>query len=122
MVKRFQEVQRELESSDSPHDVRLLSVTLDPAFDTPQVLRDYAMSKRANPARWQFATGDRDEIARLTSAFSIHVEQNGVLIDHTLATAVIGRDGRIAEIWRGNGWSAAELLDVIRRRGEHDSR
>ena len=100
--------------------MRLLSVTLDPAFDTPQVLRDYAMSKRANPARWQFATGDRDEIARLTSAFSIHVEQNGVLIDHTLATAVIGRDGRIAEIWRGNGWSTAELLDVIRRSDGHE--
>ena len=87
--------------------MRLLSVTLDPAFDTPQVLRDYASSKRADPARWQFATGDPDEIARLTSAFSIHVEQNGVLIDHTLATAVIGRDGRIAEIWRGNGWSTS---------------
>jgi protein SCO1/2 len=121
MVKRFQEVQRQLESSDSHHAVRLLSVTLDPAFDTPQVLRDYATSKRANPARWQFATGERDEIARLTSAFFIHVEQNGVLIDHTLATAVIGRDGRIVEIWRGNGWSAAELLDVIRQSGEHDS-
>jgi protein SCO1 len=122
MVKRFQEVQRELESNDSQHAVRLLSVTLDPSFDTPQVLRDYAMSKQANPARWQFATGNRDEIARLTAAFSIHVEQNGILIDHTLATAVIGRDGRIAEIWRGNGWSTAELLDVIRRSEGHDSR
>ena len=66
--------------------------------------------------------GRPDEIARLTSAFAIHVERNGVLIDHTLATAVVGRDGRIVEIWRGNGWSSAELLDVIRRRGEHDSR
>ena len=93
MVKRFQEVQRELESSDSPYAVRLLSVTLDPSFDTPQVLRDYASSKRADPARWQFATGARDEIARLTSAFSIHVEQNGVLIDHTLATAASRRSG-----------------------------
>ena len=58
---------------------------------------------------------DPDEIARLTNAFAIHVERNGVLIDHTLATAVIGGDGRIAEIWRGNGWSTSELLDVIRR-------
>jgi protein SCO1 len=115
MVKRFQELQRELESSDSQHAVRLLSVTLDPAFDTPQVLRDYAISKGANPARWQFATGEPGEIVRLTAAFSIHVEQKGVLIDHTLATAVIGRDGRIVEIWRGNGWSPAELVDVIRR-------
>jgi protein SCO1/2 len=115
MVKRFQEVQRQLQAAKSLGAVRLLSVTLDPAFDTPQVLRAYASSKGAEPARWQFATGDPDEIARLTSAFSIHVERGGVLIDHTLATAVIGRDGRIAEIWRGNGWASSELLDVLGR-------
>ena len=95
--------------------MRLLSVTLDPAFDTPQVLDAYARAMRADPARWQFVTGRPEEIARLASAFSIHVERNGLLIDHTLATAVIGRDGRIAEIWRGNGWTAAEVIDVLRR-------
>ena len=119
MMKRFQEVQRELESRRSPHpsasDVRLLSVTLDPAFDTPQVLQAYAASKGVDPARWQLATGTPEDIARLTSAFSIHVERGGLLIDHTLATAVIGRDGRIVEIWRGNGWAAAEVVDVLRR-------
>ncbi len=115
MVKRFQQVQQALESSPSPSPVRLVSVTLDPAFDTPPVLREYAASKGADPARWQFATGHPDEIARLTTAFSIHVERGGLLIDHTLATAVVDRDGRIAEIWRGNNWSATEVLDVIRR-------
>ena len=65
-------------------------------------------------ARWQLATGTPEEIAKLTSAFAIHVERGGVLVDHTLATAVIGRDGRIVEIWRGNGWSASELLDKLR--------
>ncbi len=115
MVKRFQQVQRKLESIDSPHPVRLLSVTLDPAFDTPPVLRAYAEGKEANPARWQFATGHADEIARLTSAFSIHVERGGAFVEHTLATAVIGRDGRIEEIWRGNAWSATELFDALRR-------
>ena len=38
----------------------------------------------------------------------------GVLVDHTLATAVIGRDGRVVEIWRGNGWAASELVDKLR--------
>ena len=114
MMKRFQEVQRELESRGAPRDVQLLSVTLDPAFDTPQVLQAYGASKGVNAARWQLATGPSKEIARLTSAFSIHVERGGVLIDHTLATAVIGRDGRVVEIWRGNGWSASELLERLR--------
>ena len=77
MVKRFQELQRKLESSDSQYAVRLLSVTLDPAFDTPQVLRDYATSKGANPARWQFATGDpeRDHEAHVSVLDSRRAER-----------------------------------------------
>jgi len=115
VVKRFQQVQREIERNASLAGVRLLSITLDPAFDTPEVLSAYATAQQANPARWQFATGSTEEIARFASAFSIHVERNGVLIDHTLATAVIGRDGRVAEIWRGNGWTAAEVVETLQR-------
>jgi protein SCO1/2 len=79
------------------------------------VLDAYANAMGADPARWQFVTGDPSEVGRLTSAFSIHTERNGVLLDHTLATAVIDSRGRIAEIWRGNGWNASEVLDVLRR-------
>ena len=57
VVKRFQQVQQNLETDASLAGVRLLSVTLDPAFDTPQVLSAYASAKGANPARWQFVTG-----------------------------------------------------------------
>jgi protein SCO1/2 len=115
VVKRFQQIQREIERNASLAGVRLLSVTLDPAFDTPQVLSAYASAMKAYPARWQFVTGSAEEIARFASAFAIHVERNGVLIDHTLATAVIGRDGRVVEIWRGNGWKAAEVVETMQR-------
>ena len=115
VVKRFQQVQRVLENDASLAGVRLLSVTLDPAFDTPQVLSAYASARGADPARWQLVTGSAEEIARVASAFSIHIERNGVFIDHTLATAVIGRDGRVAEIWRGNGWTAAEVVETLQR-------
>ena len=119
LSKRFQQVQRELEREPTSRRelerVRLVSVTLDPAFDTPQVLDAYANAIGANPDRWQFVTGRESEVARLTSAFSIHVERNGVLLDHTLATAVIDADGRIVEIWRGTGWNVSEVIDVLRR-------
>jgi protein SCO1/2 len=114
MVKRFKELQRELNADTSLGSVRLLSVTLDPAFDTPQVLASYAAAMGADTNRWQFVTGRPEEIARLTSAFSIHVERNGVLLDHTLATAIVGRDGRVTEIWRGNAWTSAAVLDALR--------
>lgn len=114
MVKRFQELQRIVTADTDLDDVRLLAVTLDPSFDTPPVLDAYAKAMRADPARWQFLTGPAAEIARLTRAFAIHVERNGVLLDHTLATAVIGPDGRVVEIWRGNGWTSDQVLTAIR--------
>jgi protein SCO1/2 len=115
MSKRFQQVQRELERDPRLRDVQLLSVTLDPGFDTPPVLDAYAKAMGADPERWRFVTGDPSEVGRLTTAFSIHAERDGVLLDHTLATAVIDGQGRVAEIWRGNGWNASDVLDVLRR-------
>jgi protein SCO1/2 len=114
MVRRFQQVQRAITSDPALANARLLAVTLDPAFDTPPVLDAYAKAMQADPARWQFVTGEPSEIARLTRAFAIHVERNGVLLDHTLATAVIGPDGRVIEIWRGNGWKPAAIVAALR--------
>ena len=114
MSKRFQQIQREAIADPRLEQVRLLSVTLDPTFDTPAVLAPYAKAMGANPARWRFATGSEAAVSALTRAFAVHTEKNGVFLDHTLATAVIGADGRIVEIWRGNGWSATDVLATLR--------
>jgi protein SCO1/2 len=114
MVKRFQQVQRAIATDPALGDARLLAVSLDPAFDTPPVLDAYARAMQADPARWTFVTGAADEVARLTRAFAIHVERNGVLLDHTLATAVVGADGRVVDIWRGNGWKAEDVVATMR--------
>src|ERR1043166_2545926 len=46
-------------------DVRLISITVDPAYDTPEVLTRYAQSFAAQPQRWFFLTGDKATIYRL---------------------------------------------------------
>jgi len=46
-------------------DVRLVSVTVDPVYDTPEVLTRYAQSFAAQPQRWLFLTGDKATIYRL---------------------------------------------------------
>ena len=46
-------------------DVRLVSITVDPAYDTPEVLTHYAQSFAAQPQRWLFLTGDKAMIYRL---------------------------------------------------------
>ena len=57
--RRFVQVQAALEADRSlPRDVWLLSITIDPEFDTPPVLKAYARARGADPARWRFAGGD----------------------------------------------------------------
>jgi protein SCO1 len=115
IVRRFQRLQQEIERDRALREIQLVSVTLDPAFDTPSVLDAYAKAVGAKPQHWRFVTGDPAEVARLTTAFSIHIERSGVLLDHTLATAIVDADGRIVEIWRGNGWSVADFVDALHR-------
>lgn len=114
MVQRFLEVERAMARDRGLDDVQLVGITLDPRHDTPAVLEAYATAKQVDQARWRLLTGAPDEIARLTKAFAVHVEQNGVLLDHTLATAVIDADGRVVEIWRGNRWAAADVVAALR--------
>ena len=63
MSRRFVQVQSALTADPSlPPDVRLLSITIDPAFDTAPVLKAYAQALGADPARWRFAGGDLAEV------------------------------------------------------------
>jgi protein SCO1/2 len=119
VTSRFAELQRMLARDRSlPHGTQLLSITLDPAFDTPPILEAYARAKGADAARWRFATGKPDEVLQVARAFSVYVERNGALLDHTLATALVDAEGRVVEIWRGNGWKAADVAEALRARSE----
>lgn len=112
MATNFHALQQRLEATGRK-DVRLLSITMDPAFDRPNVLTAYGKAVGADFSTWDFATGDPDQIDRLTSAFRVFVRKNGVTLDHTLCTALVAPDGRIARIWRGNGWTVDELMHAV---------
>ena len=93
--------------------IHLVSITLDPAFDTPQILKEYGAHLRFDPGVWTFATGDAKEIDALTQAFSVYRHTESGTISHGLATALIDKDGKVDKIWRGNGWTCAEVLREI---------
>jgi Uncharacterized protein SCO1/SenC/PrrC, involved in biogenesis of respiratory and photosynthetic systems len=111
MSRKFQELQQT--SREQQLGLRLLSITIDPDFDRPDILRAYSKSVDADPAKWRFATGSVEDIAKLTRAFAVRTEFNSGRLDHTLATALIGPDRRIVEIWRGNAWKPSEVLSRL---------
>lgn len=113
---KFESLQQALARETSPpgSSTQLLSISIDPEHDRPAVLRSYAQSLGADPARWRFATGPRDAIEELTRLFAVHTENAAGMLNHTLATALIGPDGKVVEIWRGNAWKPEEVLAKIR--------
>lgn len=92
---RMSELQRPLEKTD----VHLVTVSVDPETDTPEVLHDYAARLHALPSRWDFLTGDKASIYSLTrDGFKLAVAEgagdDGQLV-HSTRAALVDRHGTI---------------------------
>jgi protein SCO1/2 len=90
--------------------VLLLSVTVDPDYDTPAVLREYAGRWAADPRGWRFLTGD---VARLAAALGEVYWTDEGSIGHNSMTTVVGRDGRIAAMVEGAGYRVDQLANLV---------
>jgi protein SCO1/2 len=113
MNQHFRTLQTRIAGTPALADVRLLTMTLDPAFDTPKVLKPFAEAQGADPARWTFLTADPKEAADFMAQFGILVERDPsseVQITHNLRTAVIGPDGRLKSVHTGNRWTPDDVV------------
>ena len=117
MALRFAQIQNAILTAPKLSGrVQLLGITLDPEFDRPAILKAYAEAVGAKPGVWQFITGEKSEIESLAKSFAVFTERNGATLDHTLCTALIGEDGRVLDLWRGNGWRVDEVLEALNAR------
>jgi cytochrome oxidase Cu insertion factor (SCO1/SenC/PrrC family) len=92
---RMGELQRPLEKTD----VHLVSFSVDPEKDTPNVLRGYAEKLKAQPARWDFLTGSKSMIYDLSkNGFKLAVsdgsDEAGVPV-HSTRIVLVDRHGAI---------------------------
>jgi protein SCO1 len=92
---RMSELQKPLEKTD----VRLVSFSVDPEKDTPQVLRGYAEKLQADPARWNFLTGPKSAIYKLShDGFKLAVsdgsDEQGIPV-HSTRMVLVDRHGQI---------------------------
>lgn len=94
-------------------DLVFLSVSFDPLHDQPAVLATYAKTWNANPDGWHFLTGPLPEVEQVSHEFGLNFWQDMGLITHTLHTAVLDRNGRVAANLEGNQFSARQLGDLI---------
>ena len=119
MSNNFAEVAQILQKTNPAAFAKLqmLSISIDPEFDNPKVLRAYgkAYAGAVDPdlKHWSFATGKPADIRKAAEYFALSYEtQNGQII-HDLRTALLDADGKIAGFYSGNQWKPADLAAQI---------
>jgi protein SCO1 len=94
-------------------DFVLLTITFDPVHDTPEVLAQYAAQWNADAAVWHFLTGSASDIQRVCHLFGVHAFPNEGLMDHSLHTVLIDREGTLVANLEGNRFTATQLGDLV---------
>jgi protein SCO1 len=104
--------------------VKFVSLTADPAYDTPAVLQQYAERFKAQPHRWEFLTGPKQEIYDLaTKGLKLAVEENtegkpsGELFIHSTRLVLIDRLGQIRslEFDGTESGAASEIIAAVKQ-------
>jgi protein SCO1/2 len=113
LTAKHVELQRAL-PADSRARTRFVSITLDPANDTPQALTRYAEERGADLSDWSFLTGPESDVGEVVRRFGVGTLRGpDGSIDHVVATFVVDRDGRIAKRFLGLEHSVDELRTAL---------
>ena len=115
--RRFQAVQRAIAQDAQLRGVQLVSVSIDPAFDRPPVLKAHAARLGADAHVWRFLTGDTDTVDRFGERFGLTVVRGTGRAEefvHSLKTVVIDGANRVRRIYSGTDWASADLVTALR--------
>jgi protein SCO1/2 len=94
-------------------DVVLLTITFDPERDTPEALSAYAAQWKPVPKTWHFLTGPVPEVRKVCAWFGVEYFPDEGLLNHSLHTAVIDRQGTLVANIEGNAYSPEQLGDLV---------
>ncbi len=122
MSKHFSDLANQLNGNAELKDkIQLLSVSFDPATDTPAKLKAYGqgyLGKDAKPdfTVWQLATGTDKEVRAVADFFGLRYEvdeNDKTQFNHSLRTIVITPDGKVKKVFSGNEWTPNDLLKEL---------
>jgi protein SCO1 len=98
----------------------LLSISIDPEYDTPKVLRSYGAAhteryQNETFAHWEFAAGTSEQVKEIAQFFGLTYFPEKDQIIHALRTVIINPDGKVGKIYGGNDWKPENVLEELKR-------
>ena len=122
MSANFAEVDKALAASPAAYaKTHLLSVSFDPAYDTPAVLRSYGGAHTGRFTEedfrhWSFAAPSPADLPRVEQFFNVGVTgSDPTTLTHSLSTLLIGKDGKVVAWYPTNDWSPAQVAEFCIR-------
>jgi protein SCO1/2 len=119
MTHNFAEIEKGLaKTPDVYAKTHLLSISFDPKYDTPEVLRKYASAFVADPKKppfdhWEFASITEPERADIARFFNLFLNETNGQVTHSLSTDIIAPDGHVYRSYYDNDWKPADVLSEL---------
>ncbi len=118
LSSQFAKVNDELKKNPADYNqTHLLTISFDPKYDKPAVLREYGLRYLQGDAsgfsHWDFAVAKPAEMQRLAETFGLHYEGQDDQIVHSMRVALIAPDGTAAKFWTTD-WTWDELFATTR--------
>tara|TARA_B100000029_G_C17541664_1_gene946960 strand:+ start:877 stop:1821 length:945 start_codon:yes stop_codon:yes gene_type:complete len=117
MSQNFREAYDALKDININEDWHFLSISFDPDFDTPEILKNYSNAYSLDLKKWSFATGNTSVIDEMVLRFGIIVRRPKASItdwDHNLRTVIVDPNGIIRNIYIGNLWTSKTLVQDLK--------
>ena len=116
----FAAVEKELGKDPKEYSrTQLISVSIDPKFDTPPVLRKYGLAYLGEDEKrfehWSFTVPTPENLKKLAQAFALIYEEEDNQIAHSMSTVLIGPGGRLIKEWNVSDWTSAEAVAAMRQ-------
>jgi protein SCO1 len=100
-------------ASELGRNLIFMTVTFDPAHDTPETMAKYGKTWNADPASWKLLSGAPSEVQKICDSFGISFWADEGLMTHSLHTFVLDRDRRLVADLEGNEFTTDELGDLV---------
>jgi protein SCO1 len=120
MSRNFAEIDKALADDPALYKAtHLLSISFDPKYDTPAVLKSYGgaytgLYTKEKFEHWDFAVPPAAELDALTQFFNVGVTPIDGSLTHSLSTVLIGKDGKVAAWYPSNEWTPAEVVSAMK--------
>jgi protein SCO1/2 len=96
-------------------NLEIISISFDPANDTPGVLKEYAAARAIDTSNFTFLTGPDAAVRHLLTQMGIIREFEGETIKHTLATLLLNPQGQIIHRVDGSQWTVQDFVSRMRQ-------